>query len=452
MRIKTWLPMLIAGIAMLVGCGDDGAATISTSEATTPAPTSAPAATTTTTTTTTVPTAVDETPIVWVTGTTEEGEGRIAKVDGGTGEVLGVLEIGDRPRQMAFGAGALWVTDCLVDRVYRIDPGTLTLQATIATAACPSDIVVADGRVLVATTREPGLSRIDPAINTVAGTMEFDSSPTGLAVGSVLVALSDGRVFLFEPSLLDGSGTPVPVAEVRVDGSIERAIVVSGRLVLVRSDGIREILDAETLEHLGEYDTRELRDPAVIPRDVWGIGDAILGALDGGVLFYGNPDVFEEPLSLLPSLPGSGAFDPDSVVVGGGHDGQMFVTTADGSLYFWRLDPLDDLDGLADLDPDAAWGAGQDRLEFEPLDLSTSSRSPDEGGYEPVPCPGLREQAPAGEIEAVLRDPGRVTGWGMREEEADDAATVVRTHLRLLDMTVHWDPVRNQFTFASSCP
>jgi hypothetical protein len=444
-RAQTPVLVVVALALLLTACGGEGGAATTTSGVTT---TTSPI---TTATTSTVPAPEDTSPILWVTGTTSDQMGRVLKIDGATGEVLDVLEVGVRPRQMAFGAGAMWVTDCYPSLVYRIDPETLTLEATIETRGCPSDIVVADGRVLVATTQEPGMSRIDPETNMVVDTLEFASAPINLSLGTIVVSTSAGRVYLFDAATLDGDMTLPPRATIDVGGPIRTAAVVADRLCVWLVNGDLEIYDPADLTHLQHVDmpSPDVADPNYFspPAGAWGRG-AIFGGEGQGVFFTDPNSVPVGNWLPLPSLP-SGT-EPGDVVAGTSQNGQVAVVTQNGGL-FLTSEPVDapDPSQMQQIDPNqVAWLTWQLPEDLTPLDVAGTSRGPDEGGYQPEACPGLSDVAPGGAIEAALSYPARVSGWG----QIDPVTGLPSIWLGLLDMRQSYDATTNQFAYLPVCP
>ena len=72
-----------------------------------------------------------------------------------------------RPRDVAVGEGAIWVSNADSNSVSRIDPRKPAVVQTIPVGSSPSGIVTGNGAVWVANSLDSTVSRIDPATNTV---------------------------------------------------------------------------------------------------------------------------------------------------------------------------------------------------------------------------------------------------------------------------------------------
>jgi YVTN family beta-propeller protein len=169
---------------------------------------------------------------VWVAARTQNGGGRLVRIDALTNQVGGQVPLpkpptglaitpdgqtvwvatpSDRalyrvdtgtskarrvplplaPDQVALGDGALWVTSSSSDAVLRINPTTPKDQAPIRVGDGPSGIAFDGGRVWVANGRDGSVSTIDPESN-VEGTVRLGFRPAAVAAGqgAVWVALA----------------------------------------------------------------------------------------------------------------------------------------------------------------------------------------------------------------------------------------------------------------------
>ena len=73
------------------------------------------------------------------------------RIDGGLSSIAGLtIPVGDGPTSVAFGAGAVWVTNTAAGTVSRIDPATNEVVGTVAVGNAPTGIAVAGGLVWVA--------------------------------------------------------------------------------------------------------------------------------------------------------------------------------------------------------------------------------------------------------------------------------------------------------------
>lgn len=120
-------------------------------------------------------------------------------------------------REMAIGAGSLWVLgDALDRRVWRLDPRRGTIQATIALPFPPRSVVVADGAAWITDGLDDTVVPIDARSNRVLPAVAVGRGAAGVTAtpGAVWVANAiDGTV-----SRIDPRGRRV-VATVHVGGS-----------------------------------------------------------------------------------------------------------------------------------------------------------------------------------------------------------------------------------------
>jgi DNA-binding SARP family transcriptional activator len=103
----------------------------------------------------------------------------------------GVPEVGARVgvvRDLAFGAGSLWVVSGGVAHVggidqalRRVDPSSQLVLATIAVGSDPEAIAVAGGSVWVASRTDGAIERVNPGRNLVVETIALGAKPVALA-------------------------------------------------------------------------------------------------------------------------------------------------------------------------------------------------------------------------------------------------------------------------------
>lgn len=380
--------LLVSAGLVWSGCGGSEPETAGSPATTVAVSTSEPGAT---------PPPDSATPMLWVAGTAD-GEGRVAKVDGASGEIVALIEVGERPRQMALGLGALWVADCPGNRVYRIDPGTSTAVAEIETAGCPTDILVAERRVLVTTSLEPGLSVIDPDTNRIVDRISFDSSPTGMALGSLVIGLSHGWLISLDPETLE------ELARVEVQDTVEQILVIGDYVHVFVPAGLVRLYRSDTLAEGGTYDSE---DPPVelFPHALAVGGAGVYEALPTSG--WSDPDN-ADPEWAFREIPEGELPDGELPTAGVSRGGDGWVTTREGSVYIWRPEDTEAVEGAEMEEVWIEWGT----LPFEPLGMSAASRNPAEGGYTPQACPGLEDTVPPEVISGALQDPAAVLGWG----------------------------------------
>jgi DNA-binding SARP family transcriptional activator/DNA-binding beta-propeller fold protein YncE len=100
----------------------------------------------------------------------------------GAGARVGVV------RDLAFGAGSLWVASGgpghvggIVQALRRVDPHSRLVQATIAVGSDPVAVAAAGGSIWVASRTDGMVERVDPARNRVVETIAVGAKPVALA-------------------------------------------------------------------------------------------------------------------------------------------------------------------------------------------------------------------------------------------------------------------------------
>jgi streptogramin lyase len=118
---------------------------------------------------------------------TEAGE--IVRIDPATNSIGDSSQIGppgDPYQGLAADADAVWVTDWITRKIFRVDPGTLEVAETITAGAGAKGVIVTEQGVWIADTRGGAVLRIDPATNEVAASVNV--GPTGAAGPNWLAA------------------------------------------------------------------------------------------------------------------------------------------------------------------------------------------------------------------------------------------------------------------------
>jgi YVTN family beta-propeller protein len=118
---------------------------------------------------------------VWVLG--DALHRQLWRIDPRSGTVVGTTLLPFPPIHVATGAGAVWVTDQLDDRVARIDPATGAVVALIRVGRGAGGVAVGAGSVWVASSLDGTVSRIDPRTNHVVDTVRVTGRPIDVAVG-----------------------------------------------------------------------------------------------------------------------------------------------------------------------------------------------------------------------------------------------------------------------------
>ena len=116
---------------------------------------------------------------LWVLG--DALDRRLWRLDARTGRVLATVPLGFPPTAVAVSAGKVWITDGLNDRVVPLDIGGGRLLAPIRVGRGASDIAAGAGAVWIANTLDGTLSRLDPTTRRVVATIDVGGAPRGVA-------------------------------------------------------------------------------------------------------------------------------------------------------------------------------------------------------------------------------------------------------------------------------
>ena len=116
----------------------------------------------------------------WVTG--DLNDPTLWRIDAKTGKLKATIPLPSAPKDVAVGAGAVWLTSQLDDTVSRVDIATNTITNTIAAGRGAAGLAVGAGSVWVANAIDGTVSRIDPETLEVTDTIEVGGSPEDVAV------------------------------------------------------------------------------------------------------------------------------------------------------------------------------------------------------------------------------------------------------------------------------
>jgi streptogramin lyase/predicted Ser/Thr protein kinase len=119
---------------------------------------------------------------LWVTG--DMVDRRVWRIAPRSGRILATIGLPYAPRSIAAGAGGVWVTAPMNDRVMRISPASNRVVATIPTGHGVSGVAVGDGSVWVTNFLAGTVMRIDPTDNRVVATIRVDALPREIVVGA----------------------------------------------------------------------------------------------------------------------------------------------------------------------------------------------------------------------------------------------------------------------------
>jgi YVTN family beta-propeller protein len=162
-------------------------------------------------------------------------------IDARGGHVGKQVPVEAAPTSVAFGAGALWVSNSNAGTVSRVDPVTGTVRDTIPVGNSPGGIAAGGGGVWVANHDDDTVSWINPQSNTVVKYVPVGSGPTAVAYGdgSIWVTNADDRtVSRIDP----GSGD---VLKVIPTNAVGRGIAVGGGFVWVTDEATRTVVQID---------------------------------------------------------------------------------------------------------------------------------------------------------------------------------------------------------------
>jgi streptogramin lyase/predicted Ser/Thr protein kinase len=129
---------------------------------------------------------------IWVVG--DPNDRRLWRIDPRTRRIVATITLGFPPAKVAAGAGGVWITDQLRDRVVELDPRTYRVVRSVPVARGPVGVTVSGGSVWVAGAIGHAVTRIDAQTGRVVATIPVAASPQAVAVdgGSVWV-VGDAR-------------------------------------------------------------------------------------------------------------------------------------------------------------------------------------------------------------------------------------------------------------------
>jgi len=116
---------------------------------------------------------------VWVIG--DPVDRRVWRIDSSTGELVATISLPFAPKDVAAGAGWVWVTSQLDDTLSRIDPATNGIAGTVPVGRGAAGVAVGAGSIWIANAVEGTVSRVDPRTLQVE-TIDVDGYPDEVAV------------------------------------------------------------------------------------------------------------------------------------------------------------------------------------------------------------------------------------------------------------------------------
>jgi peptide/nickel transport system substrate-binding protein len=167
-----------------------------------------------------------------------------------SGTLEGSIEVGELPRGVVQGAGALWVTDQESNSLVRVDPGTFRVDERIPVGAGPTGVTTAEGFVWVANTDDRTISVVDPQAHRVVQTIVVGNGPAGIVANDDRVWVANSvDATVSEIDAIDGRVIDTyavgerPVGVSAVDGAIWVANEQNGTVSrVVSGDGETQVI------------------------------------------------------------------------------------------------------------------------------------------------------------------------------------------------------------------
>ena len=108
----------------------------------------------------------------------------MVRVEPGSRRVSQAIAVGNAPSAIAFGEGAVWVTNRVDGTISRIDPETNAVTSTVEVGASPTAIGIGEGAAWVANAGDGTVARLPPDGGEVERAIDVGGSPSGLAVAA----------------------------------------------------------------------------------------------------------------------------------------------------------------------------------------------------------------------------------------------------------------------------
>ena len=148
---------------------------------------------------------------VWITDSADD----LLLRANSAGQVIDRISVGHGPAGVTVGDGLVWVANELDGTVSEVNPGAGLQVAAIQVGIGPNAIAFGFGSVWVANVTDGTLSRIDAVTGTVIATIPLSGAPTGVAVGDGTVWVTSqatGELLGIDPAD-DRTSQAVAIAE-----------------------------------------------------------------------------------------------------------------------------------------------------------------------------------------------------------------------------------------------
>jgi YVTN family beta-propeller protein len=119
---------------------------------------------------------------LWVVG--DALDRRMWRLDRRSGRIQATIELGFAPTSVAVADGTVWITDGVRDRVVPLTPTGNRVLAAVGVGRGAGGIAAGAGSVWVANTLDGTVSRIDPRARRVVATIDVGGTPRGVAAGA----------------------------------------------------------------------------------------------------------------------------------------------------------------------------------------------------------------------------------------------------------------------------
>jgi YVTN family beta-propeller protein len=119
---------------------------------------------------------------LWVLG--DAVDRRLWQLDARSGRIEATIPLGFAPTSVAVAAGKVWITDGVHDRVVPLDAASGRRLRPVRVGRGPSGIATGAGALWVVNTLDGTLSRLDPRSARVAATIDVGGYPRAVAVGA----------------------------------------------------------------------------------------------------------------------------------------------------------------------------------------------------------------------------------------------------------------------------
>jgi YVTN family beta-propeller protein len=119
---------------------------------------------------------------LWVLG--DAVDRRLWRLDARSGRIEATIPLDFAPTSVAIAAGRVWITDGVRDRVVPLDAASGRRLRPVPVGRGPSGIAPGAGALWVVNTLDGTVSRLDPRSRRVAATIDVGGSPRAVAVGA----------------------------------------------------------------------------------------------------------------------------------------------------------------------------------------------------------------------------------------------------------------------------